>query len=47
MRGHVSLDIKEVESVRHQEEQDDKRDEEAEDEVSGEVEKVTQHTHET
>ena len=38
---------KEVEGVRQQEEQEDKRDEEIGDEVHGEVEEVTQHTHET
>ena len=43
-------DIKEVEGVRQQEEQEDKRDEETGDEVNGEVEEVrrdAQHTHET
>ena len=47
VRGLVIHDIKEVEGVRQQEEQEDKRDEEVEDEVNGEVEEVTQHTHET
>ena len=47
VRGLVIHDIKEVEGVRQQEEQGDKRDEEIEDEVNGEVEEVTQHTHET
>ena len=45
--GLVIHDIKEVEGVRQQEEQEDKRDEEIGDEVNGEVEEVTQHTHET
>ena len=46
----LSTDIKEVEGVRQQEEQEDKRDEEIGDEVNGEVEEVrrdAQHTHET
>ena len=47
MRVVVIHDIKEVEGVRQQEEQEDKRDEEIGDEVNGEVEEVTQHTHET
>ena len=45
--GLCSNDIKEVEGVRQQEEQEYKRDEEIGDEVNGEVEEVTQHTHET
>ena len=44
VRVVVIHDIKEVEGVRQQE---DKRDEEIRDEVNGEVEEVTQHTHET
>ena len=50
VRGLVIHDIKEVEGVRQQEEQEDKRDEEIGDEVNGEVENVrrdAQHTHET
>ena len=50
VRGLVIHDIKEVEGVRQQEEQKDKRDEEIGDEVNGEVEEVrrdAQHTHET
>ena len=47
VRGLVIHDIKEVEGVRQQEEQEDKSDEEIGDEVNGEVEEVTQHTHET
>ena len=47
MRGLVIHDIKEVESVRQQEEQEDKKDEEIGDEVNGEVEEVTQRAHET
>ena len=42
VRGLVIHDIKEVEGVRQQEEQEDKRDEEIGDEVNGEVEEVTQ-----
>ena len=42
VRGFVINDIKEVEGVRQQEEQEDKRDE-----VLGEVEEVTQRAHET
>ena len=45
VRGLVNHDIKEVECVRQQEEQEDKRDEEIGDEMNGEVEEVTQHTH--
>ena len=50
VRGLVIHDVKEVEGVRQQEEQEDKRDEEIGDEVNGEVEEVrrdAQHTHET
>ena len=47
MRGLVIHDIKEVESVRQQEEQEDKRDEEIRDVVNGEVEKITHRAHET
>ena len=50
VRGLVIHDIKEVEGVKQQEEQEDKRDEEIGDEVNGEVEEVRrdgQHTHET
>ena len=47
VRGLVIHDIKEVEGVRQQEVQEDKRDEEIGSEVNGEVEEVTQHTHET
>ena len=47
MRGLVIHDIKEVEGVRQQEEQEDKRDEEIGDEVNGEVEEVIQRAHET
>ena len=36
-----------VESVRQQEEQEDKRDEEEGDEVNGEVEEITHRAHET
>ena len=43
----VTHDIKEVEGERRQVEQEDKGDEEIGDEVNGEVEEVTQHTHET
>ena len=43
----VIHDIKEVEGEKQQEEQEDKRDVEIGDEVNGEVEEVTQHTHET
>ena len=39
--------IKEVEGKRQQEAEEDKRDEEIGDEVNGEVEEVTQRTHET
>ena len=47
VRGLVIHDIKEVEGVREQEEQEDKRDEEKGDEVNGEIEEVTQRAHET
>ena len=47
VRGLVIHDIKEVEGVRQQEEQEDKRDEEIGDEVNGEVEEVTRRVHET
>ena len=47
VRGLVIHDIKDVEGVRQEEEQEDKRDEEIGDEVNGDVEEVTQHTHET
>ena len=47
VRGLVIHDIKEVESVRQHEEQEDKRDEEMGDEVKGEVEEVTQRAHQT
>ena len=47
VRGLVIHDIKEVEGVWQQEEQEDKRDEEIGDEVNGEVEEVTQRAHET
>ena len=42
VRGLVIHDIKEVESVRQQEEQEDKRDEEIGDDVNGDVEELTQ-----
>ena len=42
VRGLVIHDIKEVEGVRQQEEQEDKRDE-----VNGEVEEITHRAHET
>ena len=50
VRGLVIHDIKEVEGVRQQVEQEDIRDEEIGDEVNGEVEEVrrnAQHKHET
>ena len=47
VRGLVIHDIKEVEGVRQQDEQEDKRDEETGDEVNGEVEEVIHRTHET
>ena len=46
VRVVVIHDIKEVEGVREQEVQEDKRDEEIGDEVNGDVEEITQHTHE-
>ena len=42
VRGLVTYDIKEVEGVRQQEEQEDKRDE-----VNGEGEEITYRAHET
>ena len=47
VRGFVFHDIKEVEGVRQQEDQEDKRDGEIGDEVNGEVEDVTHRAHET
>ena len=47
VRGLVIHDIKEVESVRQQDEQEDKRDEEIGDEMNGEVQEVTRRAHET
>ena len=47
VRGLVTHDIKEVEGVRQQEEQEGKIDEEIRDEVNGEVEEVTHRAHET
>ena len=47
VRGLVIHDIKEVEGVRQQEEQEGKIDEEIGDEVNGEVEEVTHRAHET
>ena len=47
VRRLVIHDIKEVEGVRQQEEQEEKRDGEIGDEVNGEVEEVTQRAHET
>ena len=47
VRGLVIHAIKEVEGVRQQEEQEDKRDEEVRDEVNGEVEEITHRAHET
>ena len=46
VRVVVIHDIKEIEGVRRQEEEEDKRDEEI-GEVNGEVEEVTQRAHET
>ena len=43
----VVHDIKEVEGVRQQEEQEDKGDEEIGSEVNGEVEEITHRAHET
>ena len=45
VRGLVIHDIKEVEGVRQQEEQEDKRDSEIGDEVTGEVEEVRENAH--
>ena len=45
VRGLVIHDIKEVEGVRQQEEQEDKRDKEKGDEVKGEVEEIRSNTH--
>ena len=47
VRGLVIHDIKEVEGVRQQEEQEHKRDEEIRDEVNGEVEEITHRAHES
>ena len=47
VRQLVIHDIKEVEGVRQQEEQEDKGNEEIGDEVNGEVEEITQRAHET
>ena len=47
VRGLVIHDIKEVEGVRQQEEQEDKRAEEIGHEVNGEVEEVIHRAHET
>ena len=47
VHGLVIHDIKEVEGVRQQEEEEDERDEEIGDEVNGEVEDATQRAHET
>ena len=47
VRGLVIHDIKEVEGVRQQEEQEDKIDDEEGDEVNGEVEEITHRAHET
>ena len=47
VRGLVIHDIKDVEGVRQQEEQEDKRDEEKGHEMNGDVEKITQRAHET
>ena len=47
VRGLVIHDVKEVEGVRQQEEQEDKRDAEIGDEVNGEVEEITHRAHET
>ena len=50
VRGLGIHDMKKVEGVRKQEEQEDERDEEIGDEVNGEVEEIrsnAQHTHET
>ena len=45
MRGLFNHDIKEVEDVRQQERQVDKRDEEEGDEVNGEVEEIRGNAH--
>ena len=45
VRGLVIHDIKEVEGVRQQEVQEDKRDEEEGDEVNGDVEEIRGNTH--
>ena len=47
VRRPVIHDTKEVEGVRQQEEQKDKRDEEEGDEVNGEIEEITHRAHET
>ena len=47
VRGLVIHDIKELEGVRQQEEQEDKTDEEIGDEVNGKVEEITHRAHET
>ena len=47
VRGLVIHDIKEVEGVRQQEEQEEKGDEEIGYEVNGEVEEITHRAHET
>ena len=47
VRGLVIPDNTEIEGVRQQEEQEDKRDEEEGDEVNGEVEEITHRAHET
>ena len=47
VRVLIIHDIMEVEGVRQQEEQEDKRDEEKRDEVNGEVEDITHRAHET
>ena len=47
VRGLVIHDIEEVEGVRQQEEQEDKRNEKKGDEVNGEVEEITHRAHET
>ena len=47
VRGLVIHNIKEVESERQQEEQEDKRDEEIGDQVNGAVEEITHRAHET
>ena len=47
VRVVVIHDIKEVEGVRQQDVQEDKRDEEIGDEMNGEVEEITQRAHET